>query len=192
MGRRLGALVRYADDFVVLCITRSRAEEARRRVNTILGRLGLSLHPDKTMIVHLTGGAQGFDFLGFHHHKAVSERNPGRSYLYSWPSPRAMASIRAKVRERTDRRWVGVDMAEIVKSLNPVLRGWGAYFCYGNSAKKFAIIDSYVHERLALLASNKHGLRGRNWASRFTYGWITDLGVYRLSGTVRRWWPVHA
>ena len=44
---------------------------------------------------------------------------------------------------------------------------------------------SYVHERMARLASTKYGLHGRNWATRFTYGWMTDLGIYRLSGKVR-------
>lgn len=191
-GKRLGVLVRYADDFVVLCSTRARAEEARQLVSAILGRLGLSLHPDKTRIVHLAGGGQGLDFLGFHHHKKESKKYPGRYFLQKWPSTRAMASIRAKVRDRTDRRWVGHDMAEVVKEVNFVLRGWGAYFRHGNSARKFVIIDSYVHERLAMLASAKHGLRGRNWVSRFTYGWLSDLGIYRLSGNVRRWTPAHA
>ena len=55
---------------------------------------------------------------------------------------------------------------------------------YGNSSQKFSAIDSYVHLRMATLASTKHGLHGRNWATRFTYGWMTDLGVYRLSGKV--------
>ena len=72
-----------------------------------------------------------------------------------------------------------------VEDLNPVLRGWGGYFRYGNSARKFNQIDAYVNERLAILASAKHGLRGRNWVTRFTYEWVNQLGVYRLSGTVR-------
>ncbi|MEX1009657.1 MAG: group II intron reverse transcriptase/maturase [Acidimicrobiia bacterium] len=191
-SQRLGVLVRYADDFVVLCSTRSRAEEARRRVRASLGRLGLVLHPDKTTIVCLAGGEQGFDFLGFHHRKKESKKYPGRYYLQKWPSTRAMASIRAKIRDRTDRRWVGHDMVDIVDGLNSVLRGWGGYFRHGNSARKFAVIDSYAHERLAILASNKHGLRGRNWVSRYTYGWLSDLGIYRLSGNVRPWTPAHA
>ena len=78
-------------------------------------------------------------------------------------------------------------MATVVEILNPVLRGWGAYFRYGNSSRKFNAIDSYVHQRLAKLASVKHGLPGRNWATRFTSRWLTDLGIYRLTGTVRHW-----
>ena len=68
----LGTLVRYADDFVVLTTSRSRAEEAKRRIGEVLVGLGLRLHPDKTRIVNLTGGKDGFDFLGFHHRMTPS------------------------------------------------------------------------------------------------------------------------
>jgi RNA-directed DNA polymerase len=185
-GRSLGVLVRYADDFVILCATKQRAEQARRLVAQILATLGLHLHPDKTRIVGLARGRQGFDFLGFHHHKVASWRRRGRWYLQRWPATRAMNAIRAKVREATDRRFVGHSLAWIVGNLNRVLRGWGAYFRYGNSARKFADIDSYVHERLAIFASIKHGLRyHRNWSRRFSWAWLRGLGVYRLSGRVR-------
>jgi RNA-directed DNA polymerase len=185
-GRSLGVLVRYADDFVILCPTQQRAEQARRLVAEILATLGLHLHPDKTKIVRLTKGRQGFDFLGFHLHKVASWRWRGRWYLQRWPATRAMNTIRAKLREATDRRFVGHSLAWIVGNLNRVLRGWGAYFRHGNSARKFADIDSYVHERLAIFASIKHGLHyHRNWTRRFTWAWLRGLGVYRLSGRVR-------
>ena len=88
-----------------------------------------------------------------------------------------MNAIRAKVREATDRRFVGHGLAWIVGNLNRVLRGWGAYFRHGNSARKFAMVDSYVHERLAIFASTKHGLRyHRNWSHRFTGAWLRGLG----------------
>jgi RNA-directed DNA polymerase len=185
-GRSLGVLVRYCDDFVILCPTQQRAEQARPLVAEILATLGLHLHPDKTRIVCLSRGRQGLDFLGFHHHKVESWRRRGRYYLHRWPADRAMNAIRAKVREATDRRFVGHSLAWVVGNLNRVLRGWGAYFRHGNSARKFAMIDSYVHERLAIFASIKHGLRyHRNWSHRFTGAWLRDLGVYRLSGRVR-------
>jgi RNA-directed DNA polymerase len=184
-GRRLGVLVRYADDLVVLCAIRDQALKARELVAAALAPLGLRLHPDKTRIVHLAKGAEGFDFLGFHHRMRKSWKRPGRWYLQQWPTPRAMASIRAKIRERTDRRYAGLPLGAVVDNLNPVLRGWGAYFRYGNSAAKFDQIDAYVNQRLAMLASTKHGLRGWNWTTRFTHGWVTSLGVHRLGGTVR-------
>ena len=71
-----------------------------------------------------------------------------------------------------------------VEDLNHVLRGWGNYFRCGTSGQKFDHIDSYLNERLAILASAKHGLKGRNWVSRFNYEWATKLGIYRLTGTV--------
>jgi RNA-directed DNA polymerase len=184
-GRRLGVLVRYADDLVVICPTRQRAEQAHGLVAMILATLGLQLHPDKTRIVHLHRGRQGFDFLGFHHRRRESWRRPGRWFLLRWPSRRAMASIRAKVRQRTGRRYASLPTEQVVAALNPVLRGWGNYFRDGNSSRQFAAIDSYVHLRLAMLASTKHGLSGRTWSTRFNYAWFSRLGVHRLVGTVR-------
>jgi len=96
-----------------------------------------------------------------------------------------MQSVRAKVRSLTDRRFVGLPVEVIVARLNRVLRGWAAYFRNGNSARKFAAIDGYVHERLAIWTSSKHGRHGRNWQSRYTAAWLARLGVYRLSGRVR-------
>jgi RNA-directed DNA polymerase len=96
-----------------------------------------------------------------------------------------MASIRAKVRQRTGRRYASLPIEQVVDALNPVLRGWGNYFRDGNSSRQFAAIDSYVHLRLAMLASTKHGLPGRTWTTRFNYAWFSRLGVHRLVGTIR-------
>jgi len=186
----LGTLVRYADDFVVLTTSRQRAQEAQRRITEVLAALGLRLHPDKTRIVYLGDGKDGFDFLGFHHRKTMSKW--GRRYLSKWPSARAMASIRAKVRERTDRRFASRELRNVVDDLNPVLRGWCNYFRYGNSNRKFAAIDSYVHLRMSKLASVKYATRGRLRVTRFHYEWLSGLGTYRLTGKVRRWSAVHA
>jgi RNA-directed DNA polymerase len=184
-GQRLGELVKYADDLVILCATREQAEAARELVAAVLDMLGLRLHPEKTRIAHLARGAEGFTFLGFEHRMRESWRQPGRWYLHKWPSRRAMTSIRGKIRDRTDRRYARLPLEWAVEDLNHVLRGWGNYFRYGNSARKFSHIDAYVNERLAILASAKHGLQGRNWVSRFTYEWVNQLGVYRLTGTVK-------
>ncbi len=184
-GQRLGQLVRYCDDFVVLCPTRERAETARHLAEHTLGSLGLRLHPDKTRTVCARDGEQGFDFLGFHHRMVESRKRRGRYWMHKWPSARAMASIRAKVRDLTAPRQVGLPLDVVVEQLNPVLRGWGAYFRQGNSSAKFATVDSYVHERMAVLASRKHGRSGFNWSDRYTREWLANLGIYRLEGTVR-------
>lgn len=103
----------------------------------VLVGLGLSLHPDKTKIVCLRKGAEGFEFLGFHLRKCESRRRRGKWYLLRWPSQRAMAEIRAKVRQHTARKHASLALEQVVATLNPVLRGWGEYFRVGNSSRQF-------------------------------------------------------
>jgi hypothetical protein len=176
--------VRYCDDFVVLSPTRQRAEMARELAAEVLDGLGMRLHPGKSGIVCLTRGGQGFDFLGFHHRKVESWKWRGRFYLQRWPSARALGVLRDKIRAVTTRARTERPVAAVVAELNPVLRGWAGYFRNGNSGRKFNAVDGYVHERLAIFASRKHGLTGRNWTTRYTYGWISRLGVFRLTGNV--------
>jgi group II intron reverse transcriptase/maturase len=183
--RQTGKLVRYADDFVVLCRTADAARKAQQRAETVLGDLGLRLSPEKTRIVELTRGKEGFDFLGFHMRKVESWRWRGKFYLQRWPSAQAMSSIRTKIRALTTRRYTGMALSAVVDRLNPVLRGWGNYFRVGNSARKFNQIDSYVHERLAILASNKHQRSGRRWTTEYNVAWFQRLGVHTLNGSVR-------
>jgi group II intron reverse transcriptase/maturase len=183
-GQRLGVLVRYCDDFVVLSPTRERAEMARELAAEVLDGLRMRLHPGKSGIVCLTRGGQGFDFLGFHHRKVESWKWRGRFYLQRWPSARALGVLRDKIRAVTTRARTERPVAAVVAELNPVLRGWAGYFRNGNSGRKFNAVDGYVHERLAIFASRKHGLAGRNWTTRYTYGWISRLGVFRLTGNV--------
>jgi len=189
--QRLGVLVRYCDDLIVLCPTRERAEQASEQVAAILAGLGLQLHPDKTRMVCLTGGGQGVDFVGFHHHKVASRRRPGRWYLHRWPSQRAMQSVRAKVHQATDRSKVGQPVEEIVVHLNRVLRGWGNYFRWGSSAQKFWDIDRYVYQRLERFMRDKHGGRGGYGRRRF-FDDYQRLPILRLSGTQRYGIPAHA
>lgn len=96
-----------------------------------------------------------------------------------------MASVKAKVRARTDRRHARLPLEWAVEDPNRVLRGWGNYFRYGNSDRKFSQLDSYVNERIAILASTKHGLTGRNWVTRFNYEWANQLCIYRLTGRMK-------
>ena len=187
----LGVLVRYADDFVVMCETAAACEEAERRVKIILGLLKLELHPEKTRRVELTRGKEGFDFLGCHLHKRVSGRllEQGRRvyFLHRWPNARAMKRVRQRVHELTDRRWHGVkDIRDVIRRINPVLRGWGNYFRTGNAANKFIQVDWYVVGRLRRLQIKR---RGRNLragqARRWTREWLEGHGLYRLRGTIR-------
>jgi RNA-directed DNA polymerase len=190
-GRRLGVLVRYADDFIIVCPTEARAALARDLTAHTLATLGLSFNLDKTRIVDLRTGDQGFDFLGFHFRKVESHRWRGRWYCQRWPSTNAMVSVRAKIRAETTRAFVGHSLADRVEVINPIVRGWGNYFAVGNSARAFKTIDRYVFERLALFASNKHGRRGRGWQAQHDWSWYSRLGVHQLSGRVA-WNAPHA
>ena len=191
----LGRLVRYADDFVVLCRTRQQAEQALARIREILGALRLELHPEKTRLVELGIGKEGFDFLGCHFRVMRSHFN-GKRYLFRWPSQKAMKSIRTRVRELTERRrWAGMrDIREVIAVLNPVLRGWGNYFRTGNAADRFRSLDRYVTARLVRLVGSRRGWRHRPFASpEWTYHrFVNDFGLYKLLGTIRYPGGAHA
>jgi group II intron reverse transcriptase/maturase len=187
----LGMLVRYADDFVVMCRTRKDCEQAEQRIRVILARLGLELHPDKTRRVELYDGKEGFDFLGCHLHKRMSgklwEQERRRLYyLQRWPSARSMQRIRQRVKELTPRSRCHADIREVIVHLNPVLRGWGAYFRTGNAAKRFNQLDDYVWRRLLALRVKRKGRHLRpGEAVRWTREYFWNLGLHRLRGTVR-------
>ncbi len=190
----VGVLVRYADDFVVLCRTEAQAREALRRVELSLQDLGLEAHPEKTRLVALGGGKESFEFLGCRLKKCRSVRYPGRLYLQRWPSPRSMKRLRTRIRELTDARRSGVkDVRVLIARLNPVLRGWGNYFRTGNATLKFNQIDHYVRQRLGLFLARRRGLRNRHVAiSRWSFDWLRELGLHRLFGTVRYPGAAHA
>jgi len=187
----IGTLVRYADDFVIVCNTRADVEEAERRVKLIFKRLRLQLHPDKTRKLELTDGKAGFDFLGCHLRKRMSgkiwEEERKRVYfLQRWPSTTSMKRVRQRVKELTPIAARHRDLRETFAKLNPVLRGWGGYFATGNAAKKFNQVDSYVWMRLRTLMRKR---KGRHLKAGEMRRWTRDafhaLGVHRLRGTVR-------
>jgi hypothetical protein len=187
----LGTLVRYADDFVVMCRTTRDCERAEERIRVILGRLGLELHPDKTRRVDLFDGKEGFDFLGCHLHKRLSgklwERTGRRLYfLQRWPSQRSMQRVRRRVKELTPRSRCHADVRDVIADLNPVLRGWGSYFRTGNAAKRFNQLDTYVWRRLRDLRVKRKGRHlHAGEADRWTRDYFHNLGLHRLRGTVR-------
>jgi RNA-directed DNA polymerase len=194
----LGTLVRYADDFVVMCDTKAQVEEARRRVELVLARLGLELHPEKTRTVDLSRGRDGFDFLGCHLRKRMSGAVWARArqrvfYLHRWPSQRAMQRVRARVRALTLRSRCHEDLRRVIADINPVLRGWGQYFRTGNAATTFTQVDTYVEARLRGLLRKRVGTRiapGRaiTWGRAFFEG----LGLHRLRGTIQYPGVAHA
>jgi group II intron reverse transcriptase/maturase len=189
-GAEFGLLVRYADDFVVMCRTKADVERAAQRVRQVLTWLGLELHPEKTRAVDLSRGNEGFDFLGCHLHKRMSgpiwERSGKRVYyLHRWPSQRSMTRIRERIRALTPRGRCHEDLRSVIADLNRVLRGWGEYFRTGNAACRFTQLDTYVWRRLRklLLARKSRHLQAGE-AELWTSDFFHRLGLHRLRGTV--------
>ena len=165
--RQHGVLVRYADDLLVMCKSQQQAQEALAQLRLLLEDLGLEPKESKTQIVHLQVGGEGFDFLGFHHRLVQSQgriKGKGVTFLARWPAKKAMQHARDRVRELTSRRRMLFSVEEVVVDVNRFLRGWAAYFRFGNSADQFGKIDRYVRMRLALFISKRHRRSRR-------YGW---------------------
>lgn len=140
------AMVRYADDFVILCRTREEAEDALARVAAWVAAAGLALHPEKTRIVDVDDA--GFDFLGyhFHHHKR-------------WPRRKSEAKFKDSVRELT-RRNSGKSLAEIIARLNATTRGWYGYFRHSTHFT-FTRLDKWIRRRLRTILNRRE--RRRRW-----------------------------
>jgi RNA-directed DNA polymerase len=173
----------------VKCHTRDQAEQALAAFHNLVGGLGLELHPEKTRIVDLRDGREGFDFLGFRARmsgRLWEQQRIRRYYLHRWPSQRSMNRVREKIRHLTRRARCHVDIREVIADLNRVLRGWGAYFRSGNSARKFNRLDSYVWWRLRRLLVKRYG---RNLHAGRADAWTRDFfeahGLHRLRGTVQ-------
>lgn len=169
----LGILIRYADDFVIICRTKRDAENALQTVKQIMDILKLTLHPTKTRVVDM--GQDGFDFLGFHFHKKKSKRS-NKLLPYNWPSPKAMMSVRSKIHFITERMRLSNSLSEVIKFLNQVIRGWRNYFRIGNCTLKFQQLDRYVRSRLEQWVRAKLGSRG-HWDELAFRASMTEHGL---------------
>ena len=190
-GRSPGTLVRYADDFVILCRTQAEAEAALGLAGQVLVEPGAGAAPGQDADRRAREGREGFDFLGCHFHARVSgrllEQGIRRYYLQRWPSSRSMKRLRAKVKTLTGRNRTGVkDVRVLIGDLNPVLRGWGNYFRTGNAASKFRPGRPLRRGQAPSLpreASGRHLRPGQ--ARQWTEDWFKGHGLYRLRGTIR-------
>lgn len=172
----LGKLIRYADDWVIICQTKQSAVKALWIAKNIMNRLKLKLHPQKTRIVNMNRG--GFDFLGFHIHKVKAVRT-GKIVPLMWPSPKSMKAVRCHIRELTRRSKAKATMEEIVEKLNPLIRGWRNYFWAGNPTAKLQQLDRYVKRRLWKQISTRFNNRGKSIYKRFI-AWYEKCGVERF------------
>ena len=153
MRRKGYRLTRYADDWVVTCRTRAEAQQVLSQARDILRKLGVKLHPDKTRIVHIK---KGFEFLGFKIKRGTTKlRLPAgkitgkavAGMLYAYPKDSSIKRFKEQVRART-RRKAGVSTVKLVQDLNPLIRGWGQYYCKAHVRKLFQKLSKWILRRI--------------------------------------------
>jgi RNA-directed DNA polymerase len=162
-------MVRYADDFVVLCGTAGEAQQALQAVRRWTAQAGLTLHPVKTRIVDATQGG-GFDFLGYHFERGLR-----------WPCRKSERKFRDTIRAKT-RRTSGQSLAAIIVDLNRTLVGWFAYFQHSHKTT-FATLDGWVRMRLRSLLRRRRGGQGRGRGAdhqRWPNAFFAECGLFSL------------
>jgi RNA-directed DNA polymerase len=170
-------LVRYADDFVVMVAgQRKDAEALSGEVSSVLAPMGLRLSGEKTRVCHID---EGFDFLGWRiQRRAWRSRSGEKKAIYTYPSKKALASIKDKVRTLT-RRAKHRTLADLLRRVNPVLRGWCTYFRHGVCKRTFSYVDHFAVWRIVGWLRKRHlGLNMHTLVRRYLPGWeISDDGI---------------
>ena len=163
-------LVRYADDFVILCHTEAEARAALAAVTAWVNEAGLTLHPDKTRVVDATQRG-GFDFLGYHFERGMK-----------WPRTKSLLKLKDRLRAKTS-RLDGRSLAAIVTDVNRTLRGWYQYFQH-SKANVFPTVDGFVRRRLRSLLQWRTDGRGNGKGKahhRWPNEWFAQRGLLCLA-----------
>jgi len=175
-GEPVMRLVRYADDFVVMVHgSRDDAEALWDEVAVVLAPMGLRLSEEKTRVCHID---EGFDFLGWRIQRRAWRGRAGKRAVYTYPSKKSLRSIMDKVRLLTRRRRHRT-LADLLRRLNPVLRGWCNYFRHGVSSRTFSYIDHFAFWRIVAWLKKRHvGLNMHTLVRRHLPDWrIRDGGI---------------
>lgn len=166
-------MVRYADDFVILCRSQAEAEQALAKVRQWCEAEGLTIHPTKTRIVDVR--TEGFDFLGYHF------ETTRRGRLTRWPRKKSYDKLKDAIRLRTKRQ-NGQSLQFIIDNLNLSLRAWFAYFKH-SCRTTFAAVDQMVRRRLRRILLKRQGRTGcgrgsahQRWPNKF----FAAYGLYSL------------
>lgn len=163
-------MVRYADDFVILCRSRVEAVEALELVQRWTASAGLTLHPGKTRIVDATQSG-GFDFLGYHFER-------GRK----WPRRKSLDKLQDTIRAKTPRRSGGQSLQATITDLNRTLVGWFEYFKH-SAPRTFRMLDQWIRMRLRSILRNRTHRRGRGRGEdthRWPNAFFAEQGLYSL------------
>ncbi|WP_313131679.1 reverse transcriptase domain-containing protein [Anaerocolumna sp.] len=163
-GLTHGKLVRYADDTVIICKNKKRANHALSLLQYIMGKLELKLHPVKTKVVCMWDGKEGFDFLGMHHRRMTTETEHGKTFqeTYQYPCKKAMKKIKATVKVNVNSRQLLVAKEEdLIKNLNLKITGWRNYYQTNTSNKWMQALDWYIICTFTRWYNNKHQRRNK-------------------------------
>lgn len=171
-------LVRYADDFVVLC--KGQTERIIAGIEGVLGGMGLVLKAEKTRV--LDAREESFDFLGFRV-MAIKHPRTGRRFPLTRPAKRALAQIRAELKSLTVRSTLAFPEEVVIRRLNERIRGWVAYFYYGNCSRDLKSLKRFVEQRVRIYLKRKH--RVKSWGyeafpDKYLY---SHLGLYKIPTT---------
>lgn len=170
MARRGRRMVRYADDFILMCRSEAEAEEALAEVRCWMGKAGLTLHPEKTRIVNVRAG-ESFEFLGWHFERG-----------YKWPREKSVRKFKETIRQRTKRN-NGKSLLQIISGINRVIRGWGNYFRGGvrNVPQR---LEGWIRMRLRSILRRRDGRRGVGRGldhNRYKNAWLAARGLISLA-----------
>ena len=181
-------LVRYADDFVVMC--RKDVEEPLKVVRHVLERLGLSLNEAKTHIVDATTAS--FNFLGFTLQMRRGAKT-GKPYPNVRPADTSLKKIKARLTELTGRELTAIPLSDIVGKVNRSLRGWANYFHYRNSSRAMSKVRTHAEDRLRTHLMKRHKIKDRGTGlRRFPHADLYErYGLYKVP-TGAGWRSAHA
>ena len=169
-------MVRYADDFVILCRSEAEAQTALSQVREWMQEAGLEWHSEKTRIVNAAQPG-GFDFLGYHFERGMK-----------WPRAKSLKQLRERVRQKTP-RLDGRSLKDIITDVNRTLRGWCGYFQHSKD-NVFTSVDGYVRRRLRSLLEKRRGYtrqgRGRahqRWPNEWfaKHGWLSLTELHEFT-----------
>jgi RNA-directed DNA polymerase len=170
MAQRGWEMVRYADDFVILCGSETEAQEVLAQLGEWVAGAGLTLHPTKTRIVNASAKG-GFDFLGYHFERG-----------HRWPRQKSLDKLRETIREKTGRLRPD-SMAAIIGEVNRTLRGWFEYFKH-SVVNVFGRQDHWIRGRLRAILKRRHKWKGRAWGKdhqRWPNAYFVELGLFSLA-----------
>jgi group II intron reverse transcriptase/maturase len=171
-------LIRYADDLVIL-MRRWMVDRPVRKLEEVLGKIGLELNPGKTRV---TTVVEGFDFLGFHFVRRRSQKSD-KVVTYSFPNKGAVQRAKEKINEITEKRLTGwMKSLKVISRLNRSMKGWAEYYSYSNAHWAFRAVQHYMNQKVRKFLRRRKGRKGfgyKEYPDSFLY---EKLGLINLTG----------